>query len=491
MGRRTQTRQETSGRDSHSEHRPGPHSRPAPETQGEPQLNVGPALVRTVLHFWPDFNLWLERLPDHRRADRVVYHKRFLLWLGLALFLFKLGARRQLDYELPKGNPALLDNLNRLAGTQQEGLPVNKTVDDFLVRLGPAPLVDLRRQMVQRLIRNKVLDAARVQGRLLVLLDATDYLSFKEQHCPHCLTASNGSSTTYKHPVLEAKILGPASVVASVATVFLQNDDASQSGSAEQRKQDCELKAFARLALALKEQYPQLKMCVAGDGLYACGTALDLIAKQGWSYVLVLKPGRLPSVWQDFVQLLELVPGNRLEQTTPQKVKQVYRWVNDVDYVDSCGREWRFNVVQCEETKEGETTRWVWITDLEVNRKTVVEVAQRAGRRRWCVENEGFNVQKNSEMAMEHAYSTDEEGLKAYYLLLQMGHLILQLLEKGSLLLGLAREQGKTVLGLFGSMKNIAKRLRDSFVRMRLAEEAYDKQAARKIQIRLASWDGS
>jgi hypothetical protein len=347
---------------------------------------------------------------------------------------------------------------------------------------------------VRRLIRNKVFDAARVQGRVLVLIDATDYLTFKERHCPNCLTTSNASSTTYKHPVLEAKLLGPASVVASVATVFLENGDsaqASQPASAEQRKQDCELKAFARLAPVLKEQFPQLNVCINADGLYACGTALALITAHGWSYVLVLKPGRLPSVWQDFVQLLELVPGNRLEQTTPQKVRQVYRWVNDVSYVDSEGRQWTFSVVQCEETKEGMTTRWVWMTDLEVNRKTVVEVAQRGGRRRWCVENEGFNTQKNSEMKLEHAYSEDKEGLKAYYLLLQMAHLMLQILEKGSLLLALARGQGKTVAGLFGSLKNVAKRLRDGFVRVRIADEAYDKEAARKIQIRLLGWDSS
>ena len=395
---------------------------------------------------------------------------------------------------MPKGNADLLDNLNRLANTQQVGLPVNKTTDDFLVGVGPAPLERLRHLMLGRLIRNKVFDAARVQGRLLVLIDATDYLSFKERHCPHCLTVSNASSTTYKHPVLEAKLLGPASVVASVATVFLENADVidlAQDVSAEQRKQDCELKAFARLAPVLKAQFPQLEMCISGDGLYACGTALALITSRGWSYVLVLKPGRLPSVWQDFVQLLELVPGNHLEQTTPEKIRQVYRWVNEVSYVDSEGRKWTFNVIQCEEAKEGKTTVWVWMTDLEVNRKTVVEVAQRGGRRRWCVENEGFNMQKNSEMNLEHAYSEKGEGLKAYYLLLQMAHLMLQLLEKGSLLLALARGQGKTVLGLFGSIKNIAKRLRDSFVRVRMADEAYDKEAARKIQIRLAGWDSS
>jgi hypothetical protein len=488
VGRRTQTHQGSPGGGPHSEHRPGPHPRPGSETQGEPELNVGPALVRTVLHFWPDFNCWLDQVPDRRRADRVVYHKRFLLWLGLALSLFKLGSRRQLDYELPKGNPHLLDNLNRLAATGQVGLPVNKTADDFLVGVGPAPLARLRHLMLGRLVRNKVLDAARVQGRLLVLIDATDYLTFKERHCPNCLTQSNASSTTYKHPVLEAKLLGPAGVVASAATVFLENSDADQTradAGAERRKQDCELEALARLAPLLKEQFPQLELCINGDGLYACGTALALITSRGWSYVLVLKPGRLPSVWQDFVQLLELAPGNRLEQTTPEKIRQVYRWVNAVSYVDSCGREWTFNVLQCEETKEAVTTRWVWVTDLEVNRKTVAEVAQRAGRRRWCVEDEGFNVQKNSEMNLEHAYS-EGEHFGAYYLLLQVAHVLVQLLEKGSLLRALAKEAGKkSIVALLGSLKNIAAFLVESLRNLTWPAEAFAQ--AEKIQIRLDS----
>lgn len=48
--------------------------------------------------------------------------------------------------------------------------------------------------------------------------------------------------------------------------------------------------------------------------------------------------------------------------------------------------------------------------------------------------------------------------MKAYYYLLQIAHLILQLLERGSLLRQLAHEVGKTLLTLFGSLKNIARR---------------------------------
>ncbi len=81
---------------------------------------------------------------------------------------------------------------------------------------------------------------------------------------------------------------------------------------------------------------------------------------------------------------------------------------------------------------------WSWVTSLEVNHQTVVEVATNGGRERWRTENEGFNTQKNSGLNLEHAYS--HTCWKAYYFLLQIAHLLLQLLEKGSLLRQLAKD---------------------------------------------------
>jgi hypothetical protein len=452
-------------------------------------LKTGPILARTIRHFWPQLNCWLDDLcPDPRRQDRVVYHKRFLLWCGLALFLFKLGSRRQIDYELGGDCPAMLPNLNRIAGTSQTSIPVNKTVDDYLKQMTAPPLARLRTRMVRRLLRNKVLDDARVQGRRLVLIDVSEYLTFAQPHCQRCLVGSNGCTSWYRHPVLEAKLLGPAGVVVSIGSVFLSNADAADTpaeAGAFQRKQDCELKAFARLVPVLKDEYPQLPLCVGGDGLYACGPVLQQCQDNDWRYLLIFKEGRLPALWREFQTLLGLCPENRLERSLEGgRVRQVLRWVNDLHYVDSEGRHWTFNALQCEETKDGQTTRWAWITDLEVNATTVVKVAE-AGRRRWCIENQGFNVQKNSELNLEHAYSQDEEGLQVYYYLLQIAHIILQLVEKGSLLKGLAAEAGKSVLGLFGSLKNIGRRLLESWRNEVMTEEDLAEEAAGRIQIRL------
>ena len=44
-------------------------------------MTVGPTLVGTLRHFFPDFDAWLAELPEHRRPDRLTYQGRFLLWV--------------------------------------------------------------------------------------------------------------------------------------------------------------------------------------------------------------------------------------------------------------------------------------------------------------------------------------------------------------------------------------------------------------------------
>ena len=112
----------------------------------------------------------------------------------------------------------MLGNLNRLAGTAQDSRPVNQTLEYFLEKIGSAPIAGLRQRMVQRLIRMKTLDAARLQGRFLVLIDGSGYLVFGSRHCDDCLTQRHGATTLYMHQVLEAKLLGPAGTVVSIAS---------------------------------------------------------------------------------------------------------------------------------------------------------------------------------------------------------------------------------------------------------------------------------
>jgi len=211
--------------------------------------------------------------------------------------------------------------------------------------------------------------------------------------------------------------------------------------------------------------------------------------------VLVFKEGRMSAVWREFQTLLAECPQNRLEHYPEGPnggVHQLYRWVHDLSYQDDEGRTWTFHAILCEETVEKteagqaitETTTYAWITDLHVSKKTVVEVATKGGRHRWHVENQGFNRQKNSGLNLEHAYCKSEELLKAYYYLMQIAHMILQVFEAGSLLRRVAAEWGRTPWQLFGGLANLARRLVESFRQRFLSQDAFDPHPSDRTQCR-------
>jgi hypothetical protein len=442
-------------------------------------------LVQTIRHFFPHLNAWLDDLPDSRDQDSITYERRFLAWWGLALYLFQLGSRRQLDFDLAATGTCVLANLNRLAQTQHTTRPVHDTLDHFLGHSRAEAFAVVRQHMVRRLVRMKVLDAARLLGHLVVLVDGSGLLCWRRRHCDQCLVHRHKSGTLYLHQVLEAKLLGPAGVVVSVASAFIENADGAAVGQgAEARKQDCELKALDRLAPQLRQTFPQARLVLAGDSLFACGRVLQLARDHRWSYVLTFKEGHLPAVWTDFQQLLTLCPEQRLERVTADGVRRVYRWVRDLTYHDDADRPWRFAAIECRETAaDGSATRFAWITDLPVRAATVEEIAWKGGRYRWKIENEGFNRQKNSGLNLEHVYSVDPEKWKAYYYLLQIAFIVIQLLERGSLLRRLAAAHGRTVLQWFGSLKNIARRLLESVRTCVWPDESYEAQAAARVHI--------
>jgi hypothetical protein len=490
MDSRTQTVENDPSGSQPTDPCPGQGARQTPPTPPGSTLNIGPILAQTTRHFFPEFRDWIDNIKDPRNPLRITYDKHFLIWFGLMLFVCKLSSRRQANYHLNADGPEVLNNLNRLAGTQQTTCPVDKTLEYFCRKIGANPLIDLRHQAVNRLIRMKVLDQTRLQGRALILIDGSGYLTFNHKHCDHCLTQQHGDTTVYMHQVVEAKLLGPGGTVFSIGTEFIDNRDVREvpvGASAERVKQDCELKALRRLLGKLRVEYPRLRICLNGDSLYACGEGFQVAKDYNCDYIYVFKPGRTPALWDDFQGLLKLCPEQRVEFETPEKIHQEYRWVNGLRYTDSDGRDWTMNGIQLIETdKKGKKTQWAWLTPLEVNHDTVIDVSTTGGRSRWCIENEGYNTQKNSGLNLEHAYShTFWEG---YYLFLQIAHMLLQLVEKGSLLKDLAQQHNKkTALALFGSLKAMAERLLDSLRYSAWPEAAFAVDAARRIQIRLNS----
>lgn len=447
-------------------------------------------LYKTVHHFFPQLPDWLDQLPDSRFQPMVEYHPRFLCWWGLLLFGLGLGSRRSADNDLRDPDCAILHNLNLLAGTQQVSLPVTKTLDHFIGHVGSAPFAQLLHQHTQRLIRMKALDDYRFQGDFVVAVDGTGYLSFAHHHCSQCLTQKHSSGTVcYLHPVLEAKLLTASGLAVSLASEFIENPPGRSATDYQEHKQDCELKAFDRLAATLKAFFPQLHLCLNLDGLYACGRTFALCQAHHWNWVVTFKEGRLPDLWQEFQALLKLSPQQTLSTTLPDKTRRLYRWVEQLPYTDSEKRSWTLGAILCEETSStGQKTTFAWLTNLAVSRDRVIAIAEQVGRLRAKIENEGFNVQKNSGLNLEHVFSQNWDHAKAYYYLLQIGHLLMQLMHHNSLHRALAQEYGhKSVLALWGALKKIPQRLLEGLRYYLMAPADADVGAAAACHIGLNS----
>ena len=293
--------------------------------------------------------------------------------------------------------------------------------------------------LAETLIRSKVLYPHRLFDRYFVVaVDGTGHLYFQDRHCPHCLTQTQQGHTLYDHPVLEAPLssgVTPNGLAVSLMTEFIENPKANAT------KQDCELAAFSRLARRLKQRFPRLPLLLTLDALFAGGPTFQLCRQSGWAWMVVLKDSDLPSVNVEFEALAKLQTENQFRFRTGKDgtIHQDYRWVDEIDYLDSENREHLLSVLECRETKPGKkgketTTKFKWITNLKLTRANVIPLAENGGRMRWKIENQGFNPQKNGGYGLEHAYSQNPNAVKIFYFLLQIAHLLAQLLAKGSLL---------------------------------------------------------
>jgi hypothetical protein len=251
-------------------------------------------------------------------------------------------------------------------------------------------------------------------------------MTVKEGHCDNCLhRTSKTGKVTYFHNVLEAKLVTDNGFSVSVGTEWIENP------SGDYDKQDCELKAFARLAENLNKEYPRLPICIIADGLYPNQTFFDICKKNKWEWIVTFKDGNLPAVWEEVLCLKDITENNTRQRTIHTQGKticQTYTWIGDLDY-----QGFPVNWSECREQIGEETTKYVYLSSLKADYYNIIELTE-AGRMRCNIENEGFDIQKNHGYNLGHQYSrVSMTAAKNYYQCMQIGHMINQLFELSSL----------------------------------------------------------
>ncbi|OIP89691.1 MAG: hypothetical protein AUK24_05905 [Syntrophaceae bacterium CG2_30_49_12] len=422
------------------------------------------SFIKTIRHFFPSFWGWVKSIPDPRNCQKITYPLESLIITGLLLFILRLGSRRQIKFEL--SSDILIQNLEKVFPYQAEKIPHGDTLNYLLSGVDPENISNLRTLMIRRLLRAKCFAPYRLLDRhYLIAIDGTGHVSFSKKHCDQCLQKKlKNGEIIYYHPVLEAKLILPFGMALSLDTEFMENTNPLAS------KQDSELKAGYRLLARIKSKFPQLKICLGLDSLFANQQIMEIAENYHWKYIINFKAGSIPTVAQEFNALLPLEPQNRL--TFSQKdVRQDYQWVTEIDHEGHL-----VNVLSCHEIKEKQEPKdFVWLTNLNLTSKNCFIIANEGGRKRWKIENEGFNTQKNGGFNLEHAYSTNVFAVKNFYLLLQIAHILIQLMEYG--ILG-----KKRIKKLYGSAKNVAHRLMEE-LKFTLLDDLTLKWLDKRIRI--------
>lgn len=359
---------------------------------------------------------------------------------GLFMFIFKETSRN--SYNNDRQEEKFRENFYKYFKIR---LPHADAVDDVLRELQPEQLEILKAQLVSGLIEQKIFRKFRFLSKYhLVAVDGTGIATFNHRHCEHCLTkASKNGVTTYFHYVLEAKLVTSSGLSISLASEFVENP-----AGGDYQKQDCEQKAFVRLANKIKKYFPRLPICILADGLYPNSSVFDICHKNKWGFIITLKDGNLKT-FQCEVGLLkatakkrEVYRADKTSRTTLE-----YMFLNDIEY----GKSY-YSWVECNEAKvylngtKPSNQRFVYITNIPQTIENVVASAD-SGRLRWKIENEGFNTQKNLGYDLEHKFSrVSYTALQNYYRLCQIAHAINQFVEQSPQVIELLREHSKQTL---------------------------------------------
>jgi len=431
--------------------------------------------IKIQNHFLPTFFKDLSNVKDPRNESYIDYDIEEILYSVIMKNVCSISSMQDMtdkfnDEEIARNMCKILNK------EEKEFIPHYVTINDCLEKLDPEELQKFRTKMITKLFRKRSFENARFLSKYwIVIVDATQLFYFKEKHCEHCLkkTMHKGTKeekTYYYHNVLEAKVVLGDNLVISMGTEFIENENENVE------KQDCERKAFKRLAEKIKKSYPRLPICILGDSLYACAPVFQTCKENQWEYLIRYKDGSIPSLAEEYQAIkamgeneerteTEIIEHKRKER---ENVKHEMKWIPELNYQGHM-----LTVMELKTEKEGKADgSFQWVTGLAIKGKTAWEFAQ-TGRKRWMIENEGFNIQKNHRYNIEHANSLNYNAMKNHYLLTQISDVLLQLYENG--IKGL-REIKRTI-------KNISSDLLASFARQLTREDISYTQKRTSLSI--------
>ena len=289
-----------------------------------------------------------------------------------------------------------------------ESIPSDGHIRDMLDFVEPASLDALFDHALAAVERANALSAlTHLDGRLLIALDGTEYFCSNKLSCPGCSTRRRANGVTeHFHTMLAASVVAPGRNLAlPLPPEFVRPQDG-------QDKQDCESRAARRWLLAHGERYRRFDPVYLGDDLYANQPLCEAILASGGHFVFVCKPDSHKTLYE-YLTGVEIDSLSKQVKRGKRRATHAWRWMNAIpirDGDDALRVNWLELTIR--DAKGQITYRNSFVSDLPVNASNVEAMAD-AGRARWKIENETFNVLKTKGYNLEHNFGHGKGNLSA------------------------------------------------------------------------------
>ena len=370
--------------------------------------------------FCPELFSMFGNVDDPRHKSYIKYSARTML--GTLYYKCIGGISSMQEMTRVFNNDAVCENLYKFMGEDaKDYLPHGVTENEFLERLHLEELEKIQKNIVYSMIRRKTFEDARVLKKWLVMIDATELDEGFQKKNEHYLRRCYNKGTEkefikYHRSILEAKIYFGNNLVCSIASETIENSEEYLNQSDDSIKQDCESKAFIRLAAKIKEKFARLPIIIVADGLYVTQKVLQICREYSWDYIIRYKEGSAPSIAKEYQGL----PEKETVGPDIEYQNEILFYDFDVNLI-----YYREKRIEKGEEKERE---FAWITSIKITKNNAKKIVC-AGRKRWKIENQGFNRQKHWQGNIEHACSWNENAQKNHYLMEQIADFMKQLYE--------------------------------------------------------------
>lgn len=373
--------------------------------------------VFTVMkHYFPDFMNLLSSISDPRNQSYITYPQEELIMTAMFGHFSHVPSRRAMNVCFNNDN--VIKNFQILFGFDYDEIPHGDTINNYFKNVAIDNLRKIIYKMFKDLISKKMFDDYKIEEEYYqVIIDGVSMHVYHQNHIEGSIVKKyNDEKTTYHTDMLVAFV--------SLGNIVVPLDfEPVENVGIVYDKQDCETKAAKRMLKRIKRNFKRLKICISGDALYFNEPMIKMMEEFNWKYIFTFKEGSSKDT-AEYFDACKKGKDTIIKEKTTDKEMCRYEYYNGVEYRDN-----KFDMIEIEIKKEKDETKiFSYATNIEITEKNYEHITQ-MGRKRWKIENKGFNDLKNHGYCLKHAFSYDENAVKVHLAVVLISHLIMQLIE--------------------------------------------------------------